>query len=209
MEEIVGILNAPAFGPVTWVELFGDLTGVTCVWLTARKNILNWPVGLLNCLCWFVSFWGAKLYGDATLQLVFAALGVYGWAQWARKDANRVERPVRRTTPVEWAALLAATAAATWAVWFLLASKTDSKVPVWDASVVSLSLAATYGQAKKLLESWWFWIAVDVLSVPLYLYKALYPTAAVYAVFLGLCIVGLRAWGRELKGQGLAEAVAA
>jgi nicotinamide mononucleotide transporter len=71
-------------------------------------------------------------------------------------------------------------------------------VPAWDASVLTLSLAATYGQARKLLESWWIWIAVDVLSIPLYLVRGLYPTAALYAVFLALCVVGLRSWMREL-----------
>jgi nicotinamide mononucleotide transporter len=71
-------------------------------------------------------------------------------------------------------------------------------VPLWDAAVLCLSLAATYGQARKLLESWWTWIAVDVLSVPLYVVRGLYPTAALYAVFLALCVCGLRAWSREL-----------
>jgi nicotinamide mononucleotide transporter len=86
-------------------------------------------------------------------------------------------------------------AGATW--W--LARQTDSPVPLWDGSVLTLSLAATYGQARKLLESWWIWILVDVLSIPLYVVRGLYPTAVLYALFLALCIVGLRAWRRELQ----------
>jgi nicotinamide mononucleotide transporter len=105
---------------------------------------------------------------------------------------------VRRTTAGEWKALLPATAAATVGVALWLSRRTDSPVPAWDASVLTLSLAATYGQARKLLESWWIWIAVDVLSIPLYLVRGLYPTAALYAVFLALCVVGLRSWMREL-----------
>ncbi len=201
MDELIQALNAPALGPVTWCELFGDAAGVLCVWLVARKHILNWPVGLLNNAAWFLSFWGSKLYGDATLQLVFAALGIYGWIAWAQKDAQRQERPIGRTTPQEWVALAAATAMGTTLVWALLSRKTDSPVPAWDASVVGLSLAATYLQARKLLESWWLWIAVDLLSIPLYVTRQLYPTAAVYALFLALCLVGLRAWTRALRGQ--------
>ena len=75
---------------------------------------------------------------------------------------------------------------------------TDSPAPFTDAAVTSLSLAATWGQAKKVLESWWIWILVDLISVPLFVYRGLYPTAALYAVFLVLCVFGLRAWSREV-----------
>ncbi|MGC4122276.1 MAG: nicotinamide riboside transporter PnuC [Myxococcales bacterium] len=171
MEALFTALNQPLLWKISWSELIGDVAGLACVWLVARKHILNWPIGLLNNAFWFLSFWWAGLYGDASLQGIFAILAVYGWWEWARKDSARQELPIRRTTSVEWAVLAMATAAGTVAVWALLSSKTDSKVPVWDASVVALSLAATYGQAKKLLESWWLWIAVDVVSIPLYLYK--------------------------------------
>ncbi|HEY3449196.1 MAG TPA: nicotinamide riboside transporter PnuC [Myxococcales bacterium] len=209
MDEILEALQQPVLGTMNWSELLGDVTGLACVWLVARKHILNWPIGLLNNAFWFLTFWWSKLYGDATLQLVFAALGVYGWLEWARRDARENELPIRRTTRLEWAALLPVTAAATVLIWALLSRKTDSPVPVWDASVVSLSLAATYGQAKKLLESWWLWIAVDVLSIPLYVVRGLVPTAAVYALFLAMCIVGLRAWAGELRAQAAVPAAVA
>jgi len=199
VDAILRALQQPALGPMTWAELIGDATGAWCVWLVARQHILNWPVGLLNNLFFFLIFWWSKLYGDAVLQAVFGALAVYGWWQWAR-GSGRGGRglPVRRTTAVEWKALLPATVAATVGVALWLSRRTDSPVPAWDASVLTLSLAATYGQARKLLESWWIWIAVDVLSIPLYLVRGLYPTAALYAVFLALCVVGLRSWMREL-----------
>lgn len=198
MDAILAALQRPALGPMTWAELIGDATGAWCVWLVARQHILNWPVGLLNNAFFFLLFWRSKLYGDAALQGVFAALAIYGWWEWARGAGHKGEAlPVRRTTAREWTALAAATALATAGVALWLARKTDSPVPLWDASVLTLSLAATYGQAKKLVESWWVWIAVDVLSIPLYAARRLYPTAALYAVFLGLCVAGLRAWTRE------------
>ena len=108
---------------------------------------------------------------------------------------------VRRTRPPEWISLTVGTLVATVAVAAWLAGNTDSPAPLADAAVLTLSLAATYGQARKLLESWWLWIAVDVLSVPLYVRRGLYPTAAVYLVFLVLCVGGLRAWSRDLQGR--------
>lgn len=205
MNEVLAALQQPVVGPVSWAEIIGDATGILCVWLVARQHILNWPVGLLNNAFFFLVFWWSKLYGDAVLQAVFAALAVYGWWTWLRGGQGRPRLPVRRTTRMEWAVLASLTAAATAGAAWWLAQRTDSPVPLWDAGVLTLSLAATYGQAKKLLESWWLWIAVDVLSVPLYVVRGLYPTAALYAVFLGLCVLGLRAWTRELAPHATAQ----
>jgi nicotinamide mononucleotide transporter len=70
-------------------------------------------------------------------------------------------------------------------------------VPAWHATTTALSLAATYGQCKKLLESWWIWILADLIYIPLYVYKGLRLTSLLYAVFLLLCIFGLRSWLKE------------
>ena len=132
--------------------------------------------------------------------IVFIALGCYGWWEWLRRHGPD-HRPlvVTRTTSVEWLGMGVAGAAvlASWTWW--LATRTDSPAPFWDSAVLALSLVATYGQARKLLESWWLWILVDVISVPLYLSRGLVPTAAVYAVFGGLCVVGLREWSGALR----------
>ncbi|MBL8955242.1 MAG: nicotinamide mononucleotide transporter [Myxococcaceae bacterium] len=201
---LLDALQQPAFHlfgvEVKWAEVLGDVTGAACVWLVARQHVLNWPLGLLNNVFWAVLFFHSKLYADATLQGFFFALGVYGWVLWARRRPGDAapKLPVRRTTRREWAALGAAAVPATAAATVVLARLTDSPVPFWDSLVLTLSLAATYGQANKLLESWWVWILVDVISVPLYLSRGLYPTAALYVVFFMLCIKGLRDWSREL-----------
>ena len=96
---------------------------------------------------------------------------------------------------------------ASWTWW--LAERTDSPEPLWDSSILALSLVATYGQARKRLESWWLWIVVDVISVPLYLRRGLVPTAAVYAVFLELCVLGLREWRAAQRDEAASEPAAA
>ncbi len=198
-----------AGSPVTWTELIGDVTGLACVYLVARANIWNWPVGIANTVLFFFVFVRARLYGDALLQVVFTALGVYGWWSWARPGKRGGDLAVRRATSGELFACGATSIAGTALAALILAHKTDSPVPVWDASVLVLSLVATYAQAEKLLESWWLWIAVDVISVPLYVVRALYPTALLYALFLALCVLGLREWLRLLREQRAPAAVSA
>ncbi len=195
---------------VSWAEVLGDVTGLAAVWWAARERVWTWPVGNLNSALFLVLFVDAKLYANASLQVVFIALGCYGWWEWVRRHGpDRAPLVVTRTRPVEWLAMaVAGTAVMASGTWWL-AERTDSPEPLWDSSILALSLVATYGQARKRLESWWLWIVVDVISVPLYLRRGLVPTAAVYAVFLGLCVLGLREWRAAQRDEAASEPAAA
>ena len=106
-------------------------------------------------------FWRAKLYSDSTLQGIFFVLGCYGWWRWQTKgNAGEVLR-VRRTRAIEWKVLSGLVVFVTAGLASWLAHATDSPAPLADALVLTLSLAATWGQAEKLVESWWIWIAVE------------------------------------------------
>lgn len=180
------------------IEILGFLTGAVNVWLLARRNIWNWPVGLANNALYVAVFLTAGLYGDAALQLVYITLGAYGWWTWAH-PARGLELQVVRTPRVAWMWLIPATAMAAIGFRFYLRNFTDSTVPSWDGLTTALSLAAIYGQCRKYLESWWIWIAADLIYIPLYLYKNLRLTSGLYFVFLLLCVVGLREWSNALR----------
>ena len=68
-----------------------------------------------------------------------------------------------------------------------------------DAITTTLSLMATYGQAKKKWESWLLWMTADVIFIPLYHYKGLTLTAILYVGFFLLCVKGLVEWRRALR----------
>jgi nicotinamide mononucleotide transporter len=184
-----------AFGaPTTWAELLGFATGLVNVGLLVRQHILNWPLGILNVLLLMVVFWSAGLYADAGLQIVYVVLGCYGWWAWLYGGERRSRLVVRSTTRREWLALAAAGVALTGGLWLFLDRLTGSTVPFADAVTTALSLLATYGQTRKLVENWWLWIAADLIYIPLYGYKDLWLTAILYVAFLILCILGLRSW---------------
>lgn len=195
-------LNLTAFTvlgePASWAELLGFATGLLSVWLVVRQHVTNWPVGIVNVLLLMVAFWTSGLYADALLQIVYVVLGLYGWWQWTLGGVDR-SVVVRRTTVGEWVGLAIAAVVATAVMWWLLSTVMRSTVPLADAVTTSLSLAATYGQCKKLVESWWLWIAADVIYVPLYAYKGLYLTTVLYCVFLALCVLGLAAWRADVR----------
>jgi nicotinamide mononucleotide transporter len=181
-------------GFVSVVEVLGFVSGALCVWLVARQNVWNWPIGITNNVTFFVLFWTAGIYADASLQVVYVGLALYGWWAWLRGGTGHTTLAVSRTTARQWWVLAAVGVGASAVLTWVLTAATDSVVPVPDAVTTVLSLLATWGQARKKIESWWLWIAADVIYVPLYAYKDLWLTAVLYLGFLGLCVLGLRNW---------------
>ncbi|MFF8954610.1 nicotinamide riboside transporter PnuC [Streptomyces sp. NPDC014894] len=202
LADLLDPLRQPLFTvlgtPVSWTEVLGFGSGALCVWLVARQHIANWPIGIANNVFFVLLFTQAGLYADAGLQIVFITLAAYGWWTWTHGGGpGSAELPVRRTSRTEWIWLIAAGVVGTAAVTLLLDRATDSTVPFWDALTCALSLMATYGQCRKRLESWWLWIAADVIYIPLYAHKELYLTSLLYTGFLVLCVIGLRNWTRS------------
>ncbi len=182
----------------SWIEISGFVTGAACVFLLVRENPWNWPLGILNNLFFLALFFRSGLFADSGLQLVYIAISVYGWWNWLRggpeHGALRVARTPRRAAGL----VAAATALGIVALAVVLERWTPSTVPWSDASTTGLSLAAMYLQARKWIETWWIWIAADVIYVVLYLVKGLALTALLYVVFMALCVLGWREWRRHL-----------
>ncbi|MCD0451890.1 nicotinamide riboside transporter PnuC [Actinocorallia sp. API 0066] len=213
LHELVRPLLEPAFTvggtPTSWGEVLGFGTGVLTVWLVVRQHIANWGVGIVNVVILGLIFLDSGLYADASLQIVYVVLGLYGWWTWLYGGEGRTVRLVQRTAAAEWAGIAVGVVAATALMTWVLVEFTESTVPFWDALTTALSLAATYGQCRKLVESWILWITVDLIYVPLYAYKGLYLTGALYVIFLALCVAGLRAWRRDLTVRAAALPAAA
>jgi nicotinamide mononucleotide transporter len=201
--DIIADLQVPLFNwlgqTVTVLEAFGFVTGLLTVWAVWRRWIWNWPVGIANNVAFLVLFLGVGLYADSVLQLAFIALGIVGWVSWTRRGARvAAEVRVRRIDRRSAAIAFGVTVAGTVAVAVLLIAGTDSVVPWPDAFVLVASLVATWLQARRVLEHWYLWIVIDLVSVPLYLVKGLALTAVLYLGFLGLCVGGVFAWRRSI-----------
>lgn len=179
------------------VEWVGAVTGLWGVWLTARQNLLCWPIGLVCVACYAWVFWQAQLYADAGLQVGFGILILYGWAQWARGGEESGARlPVTRLRPAERLLALLAGALVSAGLGWALAKITGSWISYADAAVSVFSLIAQALQGRKKLECWWLWIAVNLNYLWIFPLKGLHLTTLLYAVFLGLAVLGWRSWAR-------------
>src|SRR6185437_6986224 len=179
-------------------EAWGFVTGGVCVWLVVREHLWNWPIGLANNIFFFVLFLRGRLFADMSLQIVYLGLGVYGWLNWIFGGKNHTTLKISRTTRSEWITLAVGIPICTWGMHEVLVAVNDA-APLWDALTTVLSLAAQYLLCRKRSENWWLWIAADVIYIPLYFSRKLPLTAVLYAVFLTMCLVGVREWARSLK----------
>lgn len=190
-----------------WMQILGFATGAACVLLAARRNVWTYPIGIANNIVFLVVFVPAGLYASAGLQVVYLALGVHGWIRWTRgveHDREYVARTPRRAVPWLIAIGIVGAAVLTW----VLATFTDSQVAVADAGTTAASLVAQYMLNRKWIENWGVWIAVDVAFVALSIATGLWIIAALYALFVVLCIGGWRGWHRVMREGTDVEAAA-
>jgi nicotinamide mononucleotide transporter len=134
------------------------------------------------------------------LQVIYLGLAAYGWLNWLFGGARRSTLAISRTTAREWIILSIAVPAGTWGLRVLLLAMNGS-APLGDAVTTTLSLGAQYLLCRKRLENWWLWIAADVIYVPLYIGRGLLLTAVLYAVFLAMCLIGIRAWSQTWRSS--------
>jgi len=176
------------------LELFAAALGVIAVWLTVKQNPWCWPIGLVMVLLYSGIFYGVKLYSDMLLQVIYAALQVYGWWQWTRAGAAREGRQVSSLNTRSIVEGLAIGAVGSVLLGAAMAHWTDAAQPWLDAALTGFSLVAQWWMAQKRVQCWPLWIALDVIFVGLFVYKDLYLTAALYGLFTLLAVQGFREW---------------
>ncbi len=192
---------------ISWLELIGTLTGLISVWLAVKNRIGTWPIGLVNVLCFGVLFYHFRLYSDALLQVYFFGMSLYGWYFW-RQRAGKKEAPIQvlpRNSRWWWLALLGAGTL----VQGTLMSQVHAIAPAFfpepaafpypDAFTTVASIVATFLLARRYLESWVLWVAVDVVSIALYFSKGILLVGIEYLIFLVLASLGGLRWYREYR----------
>lgn len=175
---------------VEWLAAALSALGVV---LTARRWVLCWPVSLTATLLYAWVFYAARLYADMALQGVFCAFLVYGWRHWARAPSLAIARaPAARLVSD---LVLGGVGGAFWG--FLLYACTDDPAPFMDAGLSAFSIVAQYWMARRYRICWAAWVLIDGCYVGLFVMRGLYPTALLYALFVGLAVDGWRRWQVE------------
>ena len=181
------------------LEITGVILNISGVWLTARRNIWCWPVGIAGVLVYGYLFRQWRLYGDVGLQAFYVILQAYGWLRW--RTAGLAEAgglvPVlgnRHRLIVE----IAMTGVLSMVLAWLMTVWTDDAMPRLDATLTCFSLLAGYWSARRYMQSWSLWVIVDAIYSALFLYRHDALTAALYGMFSGLAVYGARQWRQAI-----------
>lgn len=183
------------------IEIAATIFGLVSVYLTVKENIWCWPTGIIMVILYVFVFYDAKLYSDVMLQVIYVFMQAYGWYFWVyggKKEEKVHVIILKLYERISWF-IVAILGAAAWG--YVMHRYTDASLPYTDSLIVVMSLIAQWFLAKKVLESWVLWIAVDVLALYVYSVKGLYLTTGLYAVFLLLAIKGLIEWRKSFKAQ--------
>ncbi len=192
------------------LEIAAVVITLAAVYLTTRQVIACWPLAMVGVALYGLVFYEAKLYADMGLQGLYFAMSAYGWWAWSHGGEGGGELPVSRTTRGAWLLLAGGGALASITLGQTLSRTTDASLPFLDSTLTAFSVVAQWMQTRKQLDAWAIWIVLNVFYVGMFLYKELYPTAGLYAVFIVLAVSGFIQWRRSMNtsenGSGLAAA---
>lgn len=185
------------------LEWVAAILSAVSVYLSAREHIWSWPTAIVSVLMYGFIFIEAGLYSDAGLQVFFCLISVYGWYEWLHGGPRHGKLHVSRATARMWAVTVAFGLVFWFVLWRVTRQLPGVALPWLDSGLTTVSVIAQIGMTRKILENWILWIVVDLVYVPMYAYKHLYPTSGLYAVFLALAVMGLVEWRRSLRREAL------
>ena len=179
------------------LQIVGVALGLLYLRLEYRADIRLWIVGLAMPVVHGVLYYRAGLYADCSMQVYYVLAGIYGWIVWRNAPKKQTSAAAVAHTPGKWVpALVVAYAALHGAIYGVLVRFTDSAVPFWDSFTTALCIVAYWMLSRKWAEQWLVWLAVDLTTVGLYLYKGIPITAGLYVLYSVLAVAGYLRWRR-------------
>ncbi|MBA2500114.1 MAG: nicotinamide mononucleotide transporter [Chitinophagaceae bacterium] len=183
------------------LEFIAVITGITSVWFSRKENILVFPVGLINTTIYIYLSLKEHLLGEATVNLYYTIMSIYGWMLWTRKDArqNHIVH-IKKSTTKEWQQQILFFAAfyiALYVTLRLLKNEFPGAIPWADAFASATAFTAMWLMARKKVESWYWWIATNIASIPLYFVKQYVFTSVYYFILLIFAFWGLAEWRKR------------
>ena len=188
-----------------WIEATGQISGLACVWLVIRQNIWTFPVGLVYAFVSVAVFLDQRLYADVLLSGYYVLMNAYGWYYWryggSRSASDELAPSFTPGRTLAWLGVVVAAGIALMGSFF--DTQTQADLPYWDSATTVMSFAAMWMTARKYLENWVLWLVVDVIATVMYAVKGIELYALLYAIYLGMAVMGWRAWRRTMQSTEL------
>lgn len=184
------------------IEIVAALAGIASVWFSKKESVWVYPVGLINTLFYVWISLDAHLAGEATVNLYYTIMSIYGWYQWTRRDTQqqivlRVTYSNSREIQQQWIFFALCFVALFLAIQFVKTWFFDGAIPWADALAAATAFTGMWLMTRKKVESWYWWITTNACSIPLYFVKGLVVTSLYYFILLFLAFAGLNEWKKR------------
>ena len=192
-----------------WVEAIAVIAGVVSVWYSRKENVLVFPTGLVNTTFYIYLSYKQHLLGEASVNLYYTIMSVYGWYLWTRKkeDSQTLVLHITSSTNKEWIQQLGFFTIFYVVIYASLSyAKTSfapEAIPWADAFASATAYTGMWLMAKKKVESWIWWILTNIASIPLYFIKGYAFTSVQFLILLILAIAGLISWKEKANNKQL------
>ncbi len=183
------------FNPLDIVEWVSVASGIVYVILAARERRAAWLFGIASTALAIALFVNSKLYSESILYTYYVIVGFYAYITWGK--ANEVV--IRKATGSDLVKLLFGGVTGAGLLGYVFSMYTDADLPWFDALTTSFSFIATFMTAKKLIENWLLWIAVDIATIVLYSMKELYWMSGLMAIYTIIAIYGYLEWNKRFR----------
>ena len=181
------------------IEGLAVSTGLASVWFSVKERIWVYPIGLISVSIYVYLSFIYGIYADMGINIYYVLMSIYGWYRWLQPSESGAAKEITRNSGKEWL-LSIVLFLLSWVILFVILQRfTDSEIPLWDSLTTSLAIVGMWLMAEKKVEHWLFWIATDLLSIPLYYYKDLLLTSAQFFVFTILAVIGWLQWNKSLS----------
>ena len=188
---------------MNWLEIIAVVFGVVAIWLASKGEVVNFGIGLVNCVLYGILFGREGLYSGMILQGIYFAINLYGLYSW-RKPKEKVGKglKVMWLTMKERVAIVAVIVVTgvlwgmgvKWGAQLLPENIQEPQYPMVDAILTTASVVAQILLTRKKIDNWVIWVLVDVVYIGLFLMVGMYWTAGLYVVYTGIAVNAVREW---------------
>jgi len=209
------------------LELIAAIFGIISVYYAKKENILVFPTGIVSTALYVYLLTQWVMYGDLIINIYYTIMSIYGWYMWSKIVEGDQHIPISKTDfsdKVKAFGIFVFTAIFVVVVYryyevmphlgfsesieYAYSKITSGSLlefrkatPYLDTFTTGAAFAAMWLMANKKLENWLFWIAVNIVSVPMYFVKGFGFTGIQYFIFLILAFLGYREWKKTLNKQ--------
>lgn len=184
---------------VFFADYLGSILALTATILCARNNVYSWPVSILTSLISLYLYCMTGIYGEATLQVLYLFLAIYGLFNWLYGGENKQRLAITNLPLLEAYILLFLAVVSYHVTTFVLITHTNSTVPHLDAIVLTLSLIGQWLTSRKYIESWAVWFVVDVIFAVVCYNKALNAHFVLNLMYLPIVFYGYNTWRNSMS----------